>query len=247
MALASEHAYVQQSAWGMMLHGWAGTDRAEGITQIRQGLDTALAIGTVAFRPYLLALFAEVHAALGQPTEGLHILDEALELVKTTGARLHEAELYRLRGELLPAASRPNPGSCAQLPAWPACGTTRASVPRPTSCWRRSMAGSPRALTPPISRRPRHYSTSWETGVLDNHTHGKGGHPQAEHHKSIRHTSHGVAGILSKGQQHSAHSTKCLRPGRRRLLCQSCLLRRVPGGDCCSHQAHRVPSSALGT
>jgi predicted ATPase/class 3 adenylate cyclase len=101
IALASEHAYIQQWAWGMMLRGWAVTDRAEGITQMRQGLDTLFAIGTMAWRPYFLALFAEVHAALGRLVEGLEILDEALRLVETTGERLHEAELYRLKGELL--------------------------------------------------------------------------------------------------------------------------------------------------
>jgi class 3 adenylate cyclase/tetratricopeptide (TPR) repeat protein len=101
MALASEHDYIQQWAWGMVLRGWADTDRTAGITQMRQGLDTLLAIGTVGFRPYLLALFAEGHAALGRLAEGLNILDEALGLVEKNGQRLHEAELYRLRGELL--------------------------------------------------------------------------------------------------------------------------------------------------
>jgi predicted ATPase len=99
--LAREHTYAQQWAWGIMLRGWAITDRVEGITQIRESLEAALGIGTSAFRPYLLALLIEMHAALGQPAEGMRILAEALELVETTGARLHEAELYRLKGELL--------------------------------------------------------------------------------------------------------------------------------------------------
>jgi len=85
----------------MILRGWAVTDWTAGVTQMRQGLDTLLTIGTVSFRPYLLALFAEGHAALGRFVEGLNILDEALGLVEKNGQRLHEAELYRLRGELL--------------------------------------------------------------------------------------------------------------------------------------------------
>jgi hypothetical protein len=93
IALASEHAYIQQWAWGMILHGWAVTDRTAGITQMRQGLDTLLAIGTVMFRPYLLALFAEVHAASGRLAEGLNILDEALGLVEKNGQRLHLVSL----------------------------------------------------------------------------------------------------------------------------------------------------------
>jgi class 3 adenylate cyclase/tetratricopeptide (TPR) repeat protein len=101
LALAREHAYIQQWAWGTVLHGWADTDQTAGITQMRQGLDTLLTIGTVLFRPYLLALCAEGHGAVGQCAEGLHILDEALGLVEKNRQRLHEAELYRLRGEIL--------------------------------------------------------------------------------------------------------------------------------------------------
>ena len=49
-----------------------------------------------------------------------------------------------------PGASRRNRSSCAPRPASPGCGATRASAPRPTTCSRRSTAGSPRASTPPI-------------------------------------------------------------------------------------------------
>ena len=40
-----------------------------------------------------------------QVKEGLKILDEVLVIVDKTGARVHEAELYRLRGELMLAQS----------------------------------------------------------------------------------------------------------------------------------------------
>jgi predicted ATPase len=38
---------------------------------------------------------------LGQPEEGLEVLAEALALVENTGERYMEADLHRLRGELL--------------------------------------------------------------------------------------------------------------------------------------------------
>ena len=44
-------------------------------------------------------------------------------------------------------------GQCAIV----GCGNARASAPRRVSCWPLSMAGSPRALIPPTSKRPRHY------------------------------------------------------------------------------------------
>jgi hypothetical protein len=36
----------------------------------------------------------------GQVMDGLHVLTEALQIIDSTGERLHEAELYRLKGEL---------------------------------------------------------------------------------------------------------------------------------------------------
>ena len=53
------------------------------------------------FRLYYLALLAEASAQVGQTAEGLQALAEALATVATSTARWWEAELYRLRGELL--------------------------------------------------------------------------------------------------------------------------------------------------
>jgi hypothetical protein len=42
----------------------------------------------------------------GQAEEGLTALAEALDLVNTTGERFYEAELHRLKGELLLAQGK---------------------------------------------------------------------------------------------------------------------------------------------
>ncbi len=52
-------------------------------------------------RPHWLALLAEAYGHARQPEAGLTVLAEALTLVATTEARWWEAELSRLRGELL--------------------------------------------------------------------------------------------------------------------------------------------------
>ena len=83
---------------------------AEGITQIQQGLAASQAIGTVRDRPYHLALFAEASAQVGRTTEGLEALAEALATLPKSGARWWEAELYRLRGELLLQHAVAQPG-----------------------------------------------------------------------------------------------------------------------------------------
>jgi Adenylate and Guanylate cyclase catalytic domain len=45
----------------------------------------------------------ETYGAIGQIEEGLHVLAEALAAVEHTGGRFYEAELHRLKGELLRA------------------------------------------------------------------------------------------------------------------------------------------------
>ena len=52
-------------------------------------------------RTLYLGHFASAHASLGQPEVGLGLLDEAIQTAETTNERFFEAELYRLRGEML--------------------------------------------------------------------------------------------------------------------------------------------------
>jgi predicted ATPase len=68
---------------------------------VTQGLNLARDTGGVVYSPWALTLLAEVHARLGRPVEGLgHAADAALVMAKTD-ERFCEAELHRVRGELL--------------------------------------------------------------------------------------------------------------------------------------------------
>jgi predicted ATPase len=49
----------------------------------------------------MLALLAEACQTAGQITEGLGAVDQALAIAHETGERYYEAELHRLKGELL--------------------------------------------------------------------------------------------------------------------------------------------------
>jgi class 3 adenylate cyclase/predicted ATPase len=103
IALATEHKIAFFLAHGTIFRGWALVEqgrRTEGIAQIRQGLAAYRATGAECERPYLLALLAEAYGKVGQPEEGLLVLEEALAGVRK-GWRCCEAELYRLKGELL--------------------------------------------------------------------------------------------------------------------------------------------------
>jgi predicted ATPase len=77
----------------------------EGIAQMRQGLTDISKKGLVGAQPGYLSLLAEINGRIGKVDEGLCILAEALSLVNENGQRHMEAELYRLKGELLLAQS----------------------------------------------------------------------------------------------------------------------------------------------
>jgi predicted ATPase/DNA-binding SARP family transcriptional activator len=77
----------------------------EGMAQIREGLAVRRSIGAQCHLSGILGALAEAQAKAGQPQEGLTTLDEALVLVEETDERHWEAELYRLRGELLSTQS----------------------------------------------------------------------------------------------------------------------------------------------
>nr|MDQ3831811.1 hypothetical protein [Candidatus Tectomicrobia bacterium] len=74
---------------------------AAGIAQIRQGSAGFRATGAGLTWPWWLALLAEACGKVGQFDEGLRALEEALAAVQHNEERLYEAEVYRLKGELL--------------------------------------------------------------------------------------------------------------------------------------------------
>jgi class 3 adenylate cyclase/predicted ATPase len=103
LTLSTEQEFLWYVGGGTMLWGWALAEQGqieEGITRIRRGLAIYQATGSEVWRPYYLALLAEVYGNLGRLEEGLTVLAEALTAVDKTGQRFYEAELYRLKGEL---------------------------------------------------------------------------------------------------------------------------------------------------
>jgi predicted ATPase len=111
ITLATEQGFPQQLLLerARSLRGWALAARGhgeEGIAQIRQALASAGSMGAARDRSYNLALPAEASTQVGQTTEGLETLAEALAMLAESGVRWWEAELYRLRGELLLNAER---------------------------------------------------------------------------------------------------------------------------------------------
>jgi predicted ATPase/DNA-binding winged helix-turn-helix (wHTH) protein len=112
-ALCTEQGFAHYLARGRILQGWTMAEQgqgAQGLAQMRQGLTAYQATGAKVFRPYYLAFLAEAYGKGGQAQEGLTLLGEALAAVHKTGERFYEAELYRLKGELLLVHSAANHG-----------------------------------------------------------------------------------------------------------------------------------------
>jgi predicted ATPase len=59
------------------------------------------ATGSVLCTAQALILLAEACGRLGRTTEGLSYLTEAEQIIETANDRYHEAELHRVRGDLL--------------------------------------------------------------------------------------------------------------------------------------------------
>jgi hypothetical protein len=111
VALATEQGFPFWLAEATIFVGWALAAQgrgAEGTAQIHHGLATRQAIGLELTQPVHLTMLAEAYARVGQPTEGLTVLADAWTRVDTTGERWREAELHRLRGELLLAIAAEN-------------------------------------------------------------------------------------------------------------------------------------------
>ncbi len=109
LTLSGEQGFAQMAAMGTTLRGWALAEEGQvekGIAQMREGLAAFHTTGAELGQPYYLALLAEAYGKGGQAQEGLSVLAEALAAAHRTGQRVYEAELYRIKGELLLNAER---------------------------------------------------------------------------------------------------------------------------------------------
>ena len=104
VSLANEHGFPFERAWGLIYRGWSISalgEPEEGYAQVARGLSMHRATGCVLCTAFALTLLAGACGRLGKTTEGLSYLTEAEQLIETTNDAFHEAELHRVRGDLL--------------------------------------------------------------------------------------------------------------------------------------------------
>jgi predicted ATPase len=104
LALSDEYGFPFWSSFGTILRGWALSDHGksgEGIAQILAGIASHQATGAKTAESWSYALLAEAYERAGRVEEGLQALTRALAIMHSTGESFYEAEVHRLKGELL--------------------------------------------------------------------------------------------------------------------------------------------------
>ncbi len=104
LALASKYQAPYYRAWASILVSYALTlsqPDEERIGHLRDSITEFKASGAKLRLPYYLSLLAQVYGKAGCAQEGLTSIDEALSEARTHNERWWDAELHRLRGELL--------------------------------------------------------------------------------------------------------------------------------------------------
>src|SRR5213592_149935 len=104
VAHGEEHGLEAHVRWGTLLRGWAIAELGavdEGIQLMQESLVAHRAIRQMIIMPYWLALLAEQLAKRGDVEKGLAMVDGGLSIVRETFQPFYEAELRRLKGQLL--------------------------------------------------------------------------------------------------------------------------------------------------
>jgi predicted ATPase len=111
LMVSSEHGFAFWLGIGQVLQGWANAQRennAAAVEHIREGLLTHTTTGARYFEPFCLGLLAEALALAGATGEGLTLVSRALAAADATGQIGTDAELHRLRSDLLSRLPCPN-------------------------------------------------------------------------------------------------------------------------------------------
>ena len=117
VALSTEQGFAYWPRVATLMRGWALAERGQGeagIAELRAAMATIRAIGTVLELPWYLALLAGAYGIVGQTAEGLDAIAEALAQVASTNERFYEAEIYRVKGELLLKQGGPDSAAGAE-------------------------------------------------------------------------------------------------------------------------------------
>jgi len=104
IALAGEHGFPLWMAGCQLMRGWTQVelgDAEQGLAEIRQSTSALEATGALTWVQFARYLMAQALAKAGQLDNAAQLVDQTLTSLSTTSGRWYEAELHRLRGDLL--------------------------------------------------------------------------------------------------------------------------------------------------
>jgi adenylate cyclase len=104
IALCEEYGVATWLAWGHFFHGWALSELGqleEGVPEMELGIASFHRQGGTPHLQYATALLAHGYARMDRREEALEMVDGALAHIDRSGEKLAQAEMLRLRGELL--------------------------------------------------------------------------------------------------------------------------------------------------
>jgi class 3 adenylate cyclase/tetratricopeptide (TPR) repeat protein len=110
IAQSNEHGFPQWVAGGLMLRGWARLDVGEieaGLADIRSSIRALERTGTLIWMQFAHYLLARALVADRQWATAAEIVDRLLTEIRTGGGRWYEAEVTRLRGDILRGLGKP--------------------------------------------------------------------------------------------------------------------------------------------
>jgi class 3 adenylate cyclase/predicted ATPase len=109
VAISTKYSFEVGSAWAMSSQGWALSKkgREEGLAKLVNGLSATQAANASLNNTYTLALLAELYLRKKRIDEGLSAISKAQSVALAQGEWFWQAELLRLKGELLLEQAEP--------------------------------------------------------------------------------------------------------------------------------------------
>ena len=102
--IATEHDLAMLRAWSTGVVGWCAAENGDpdrGIALLIEAMATLQDTQSRHLMCYLLGLLAETQMKAGHHAEAMKAVQEGIALAEAHGERYYDAELHRLRGELL--------------------------------------------------------------------------------------------------------------------------------------------------
>jgi adenylate cyclase len=102
--LSEEHGFSEWLQQARFFHGWSLAELGQpeaGIAEMEAAIAEFRHWGGIPMRQFANALLANAYAATGRTDEGLELLDHALLNIARTGEKIAQAEMLRLKGQML--------------------------------------------------------------------------------------------------------------------------------------------------